>query len=101
MSQVSPFMRKSEVGYHHWCPGCERLHTLPKSWGFDGNLARPTFSPSFLQMPSPVQKRCHYNVVSGQLVFHGDSDHAYAGRTVYMPPLPAEYQDFCDPVEIP
>src|SRR5208282_539368 len=47
MGQVSSTLRRVEGGFGHWCPGCNEMHILPKSWNFDGNLERPTFTPSF------------------------------------------------------
>ncbi len=104
MSAPSGKMRRVEDRYIHWCPGCEELHPLPDRWVFDGNLERPTFTPSFRHswvlfdaytdegegVGEPRRHACHYFVIAGQLAFCADSTHALAGTTVPMPDLPED-----------
>lgn len=61
-------------------------------WSFNGDMERPTFSPSLLVWPTGdgYQKRCHLFLTDGQLQFCGDSDHALAGQTVPLPEWPSE-----------
>ena len=49
VGQVTDKMRKTTHGFSWWCPGCDEMHPLPfeRGWTFDGNLAAPTFTPSF------------------------------------------------------
>lgn len=82
-------LKRGTAQYWHWCPGCERLHPLPDSWTFDGNVDMPTFNPSFLQYPSEPSKRCHYFLHAGVLEFCADSHHALAGQNVPLPEIPA------------
>lgn len=100
--------------YLFFCPACGNCHgvwTGPRDegkpvWTFNGNMERPTFSPSlkitegrwtppvtpenleeFKKNPWPQEKVeyiCHLNVTDGQLVYHGDSTHALAGKTIPM-----------------
>ena len=113
MGQASGTLRRVEGGFGHWCPACEEMHVLPKSWTFDGNLEKPTFRPSFKH--SGLQrvfangnwtgewKRdanghtipfiCHYHLVGGELQFCSDSTHALAGKTVALPKLPEGLTD--------
>ncbi len=101
-------MRRGSRGWMHWCPACETEHPLPDSWAFDGNLDRPTFSPSFAQTfmhwtggidPSGLglgerqQRLCHYFVKDGNLQFLPDSWHKRSD-IVAMPPLPAPKDGF-------
>lgn len=94
MSQVSLFLRSFEDGYLHWCPGCDGIHMIyskaphpnGSKWTFDGNVDRPTFSPSV--NVGLTNGRCHYFVRDGKIEFCGDSTHALAGKTVDLPPLP-------------
>ena len=81
-----------------WCPGCDTAHA-PRvvgtageypghgpHWDWDGNVERPTFSPSYLVLaPAP---RCHSFIRAGQWEFLSDCEHALAGQTVAMVPLP-------------
>jgi hypothetical protein len=75
----------------HWCPGCNRLHrinvNLPNGggaqWGWDGNVERPTFTPSI-----NIMGQCHYFLRTGRIEFCADSSHALAGQRVELPDLP-------------
>lgn len=103
MSQ--PVLRSIDGRLFHWCPACERLHPLPSDtgkWAFDGNMERPTFSPSFKhylngdkgafrQIVSDKNGRqviCHYILTAGVLNFCSDCTHAMAGQAVPLPPIP-------------
>lgn len=102
-----------------WTPlGIDRSpHIGPCSWGFDGNLASPTFTPSikvttghYCHTP-PVpgncacdfQQRfpdedpwewpcciCHSFVRAGRIQFLDDCTHALAGQTVDLPEIDAK-----------
>lgn len=113
MGQVSSVLRRQTGGYGHWCPGCNEMHYMPDSWTFNGNLERPTFSPSFKH--SGIQrvfvdgqwngewKRdaagntipyiCHYILTDGILNFCGDCTHALVGQSVPLPALPEGLTD--------
>jgi len=82
-------------------------------WGFNGNLDRPTFSPSILsrsghyanghaecwcnmadRMPSESNHPewcyiCHSFVRDGRIEFLSDCTHAFAGQTVELPEIDA------------
>jgi len=97
MKQADPLIVRASVGgWHHWCPACERLHPLPDSWQFNGNFARPLFTPSFKQTfvamgaeVVGVEVVCHYFITDGMIQFCADSWH---GRSdiVAMPPIPVD-----------
>lgn len=80
-----------------WCPACKHAHRISTPrWGFDGNVATPTFTPSLrLSWQSPVSGQtetvCHLNVASGKLLYHGDCPHELKGQTIPMQDLPPEY----------
>jgi hypothetical protein len=113
MGQVSPYLRRTQAGYAHYCPGCESLHVITTEpqrpggpvWSFDGNLTAPTFGPSvnctwgrfadpnFVEESPDESGRCHYFLTAGQLQFLGDCTHALAGQTVPLPVLPPGYTD--------
>ena len=81
--------------YHFWCPGCEGYHRFDvrtdggrPSWSFDGNMERPTFSPSLLY-PEKTP-RCHLFLKAGRIEFLADCGHALAGKIVELPELPTD-----------
>lgn len=82
-----------------WCPGCDDAHQVvvesPNGWGFNGDLERPTFTPSVLVRygnrtdgPLGVNAVCHSFVAEGRIQFLGDCTHHLAGQTVDLPPWP-------------
>lgn len=116
MGQVSAVLRRATRGYSHWCPGCEEMHMIPDSWRFDGNVDRPTFTPSVRitgkqsvivagkwtgewvrdANDKAVDYCCHYILTAGTLNFCADSTHKLAGTAVPLPPLPPEFADILD-----
>ena len=103
MGQMSAKLRSTEAGLAHWCPGCDKMHSIPEyrmgwpSWTFDGNVDQPTFSPSVLHYwregEEETEKRCHYFLTAGVLHYCGDSSHPLAGQNVPLPDLPMALRD--------
>lgn len=88
-----------------YCPGCECAHRyqwhdgsvsavptpgIEPVWQWNGSIEQPSFTPSLV---CRGQRRCHLFVTDGQIQFCGDSEHALAGQTVPLPPLPDWLQD--------
>lgn len=78
--------------HNHWqfeCPGCGCSHYFDSRWSFNGDQAKPTFTPSLLvyAVPDavPPVPRCHSFVRDGRIEFLGDCTHALAGQTVELP----------------
>jgi len=102
------------------CPGCGLNHApvVEKGtnqapvWGWNGDVDRPTFTPSILvrttklteagmaafdrgEKPGPdgsyehVNVVCHSFVTDGRIQFLGDCTHAFAGQTVDLPEVEA------------
>lgn len=115
MSQVSAKLRRMSDAYAHWCPGCQDIHRLPDSWQFNGNVDRPSFTPSFKHSGyqvvkdangkwtgewvrddrgNPVPEVCHYTLTDAMLNFCADSTHALAGKSVPLPDLPTHAVDY-------
>lgn len=86
------------------CPGCissnsrsSGLHILPintnlrePAWTWDGDLIRPTLSPSILTRGSNrgTPTICHSFLKAGFFEFLSDCTHSLAGQTVEIPDLP-------------
>lgn len=88
------------------CPGCRTAHVVPTSgpnaWGFNGDVERPTLTPSILvhshgaldeQGQRYETPRCHSFVTDGRIAYCGDSTHALAGQTVELPEIEAVYSE--------
>lgn len=109
MGQVSSILRRGVDCYFHWCPACEEIHPLPDKWNFNGDLEKPTFSPSFKHEGYLKCKEadgrwngkwrrdaegrtipfvCHYILTDGVLNFCIDCTHDMAGKSVPVPKLP-------------
>lgn len=94
---------------HFWCPGCDEAHGVivdaPNGWGFNGDLERPTFTPSVLvrgaqwspeysfHLPNHNVEPgmpcvCHSFVTDGRIQFLTDSTHGLGGKTVDLPDWP-------------
>lgn len=77
-----------------WTPeGFERaplLNVVP-TWGFNGDLERPTFTPSILTSATHGEERtpfrCHSFVRDGRIEFLSGCTHALAGQTLDLPEL--------------
>lgn len=93
---LSTFLRDGGNGYlMHWCPGCKSLHLFkvgigePPVWTFNGNVEKPSFSPSMLINQGVSGHTCHYYLTDGVLQFCGDCDaHGLANQRVPLPQLP-------------
>lgn len=105
--------RIEQMGENHvafQCPGCGQDHCLPtagaNAWSFNGDMERPTLSPSILakglrvklgpdgkwngefeleQDGNPLPNLCHSFVTDGRIQFLSDCNHSLAGQTVDLP----------------
>jgi hypothetical protein len=80
-----------------FCPACRCGHgiwTTNKNevnnalWTFDGNMDRPTISPSILVRHTDFNGKdvvCHSFVNNGMIQFLGDCSHEMAGKTLELP----------------
>lgn len=100
-------------GVRFLCPGCKDWHATDNRWVFDGDVEKPTLSPSVLvrsghfisdykegdgcwckyNAEHPNDKAsfhcylCHSFVRQGKIEFLEDCSHALAGQTVDLPPM--------------
>lgn len=93
-----------------WCPGCDEAHSVtveaPNGWGWNGDLERPTFTPSVLvggvqweadsgfhrpthTVGAGMPRVCHSYVADGRIRFLTDSTHGLGGKTVDLPDWPS------------
>ena len=96
---MSQAVIETSTGWMIRCPVCT-FHVFPKkgkpgaSWTFNGDLHKPTFSPSMnsLVKYSEAQceedrrpdRRCHFIINSGMMAFCVDCTHEYAGKVIPM-----------------
>lgn len=114
MGQVSSKLRRSSGGYAWFCRACNQGHPLPSGWTFNGDLEKPTFSPSFRHAGkkttrnergewtgdwvrdadgNPVDEVCHYILTDGIVNYCSDCTHDMAGQSVPLPDLPDWLRD--------
>lgn len=80
-----------EGHYEFDCPGCKCSHyvnTKPErgaAWEFNGDLNKPTVSPSILVGSLGHVRRCHSFIKDGNIQFLSDCEHELAGQTVELP----------------
>jgi hypothetical protein len=89
------------------CPACGYGHRIPvkpheKGWDWNGDVDRPTFSPSILlrghgsRNPKTEEyvdlPTCHSFVTDGMIAFCGDCGHEMAGKTVPLPDIITDSQ---------
>lgn len=89
-------------GYRFLCPGCTCDHSIPtvgpNTWGFNGDLERPTFTPSLkvtyggpdADTAPELTACCHSFIEGGRIRFLGDCTHALKDQTVDLPEAQAE-----------
>lgn len=88
---------EDQEDYRFWCPGCDEIHGIRAKgpapvWTFNGNLKKPTFSPSHLtgwhgdNNEYFSEHRCHSYIEEGKIRFLPDCHHKLAGQTVPLPP---------------
>lgn len=81
-----PQIRDMEDGWAFFCPGCKCGHMFAKDgrWTFNGDLTKPTFSPSLLYSGGHEGQygRCHLFLRDGMIQFLSDCGHELAGQTV-------------------
>lgn len=105
MSAAGKLLRKCDGGYLVWCPACSEAHVVAvekplgngAKWTFNGDLEKPTFSPSLLVKtgsavdpdfkdgPDDPPTVCHSFIRDGNWEYCPDSRHELAGKTVPIP----------------
>lgn len=118
--KIKSFTASPGQGYNFHCPGCNEVHSVwvvpynagGPAWTFNGDIDRPTFSPSLLvraghyapqfkhgddcwctwKAKDPEKNKtsfgcyiCHSFIRDGKIQFLTDCTHALAGQTVDIP----------------
>lgn len=83
-----------EVHLLFQCPGCDNLHCVRTQaakdrpnqsvWGFNGDMNKPTFTPSVLTNGHDPATRCHIFVKDGMIQYLDDCWHTLKNTTVPM-----------------
>ncbi len=75
------------------CPACKQLHQIPTTkeashngavWKFDGDMKRPSFSPSLHIKDESGKTKCHSFIEQGHFRFLSDCNHSFANMMVPM-----------------
>jgi hypothetical protein len=74
------------------CPGCGHAHCVPaKRWNFNGDLQKPTLSPSVRHFYTKEDKTqvttCHYFIKNGVIEYCGDCQHDLKGKKIELPEI--------------
>ena len=95
-----------------WCPGCGCGHLYwcgpgfehSQKWDFNGNVDKPTFTPSlrtYVRITKEIDDKlvdtgeqktlCHLNLTDGQLQYCEDNPHKMNNQTIPMQDIPEDY----------
>lgn len=93
MSMFGEFLRRTDIGYAHYCPACAEMHHIAVDkpqrngaiWQFNGDAIFPTFNPSINISVNNGAERCHYYIVAGNIKYQSDCTHVLAGRIIPLP----------------
>lgn len=92
MPKAMPLQRPEgqHGGWMIFCPACQCGHLFDERWTFNGDVEKPTFSPSMLvnatlHATHPHMPRCHSFVNNGRIQFLTDCSHDMKGQTVDLP----------------
>lgn len=80
--QVSINPKNGAKTYTFMCPGCDSWHCPNDGWTFNGDVEKPTLSPS-IKMTFHDGKICHSHVKDGKIIFCDDcTAHELSGKTM-------------------
>ncbi len=67
-------------------------HRFDKTWTFNGDMEKPTLSPSYMTGFDNYKKNlCHSFIKDGKIQFLGDCFHELKGQTVELPDIDENY----------
>lgn len=85
------------MSYLFYCPGCGNHHYINDGWVFNGDLERPTITPSvkitmgpeydpntYMAKKGAKNRICHFFIKEGKIQYLSDCFHELAGKTIDM-----------------
>lgn len=95
MSRLSVYKCNEFTDYLFECVGCGISHSfkifendIARGWTFNGDLEKPTFTPSLLvRFPYGKDQKevvCHSFVTDGRIQYLNDCTHEQAGKTIEL-----------------
>ena len=93
---MAKFKKRVVEYYTFYCPGCKHEHTYAvfadkSQWNFNGNLERPSFTPSLLNrdidQEGKTKSVCHLFVTDGKIIYCNDCTHSFSGQTIDLPEI--------------
>lgn len=88
---------ENEIVYYFLCPACRSLHALNNTWQFNGDLNKPTVSPSvrvhWFKGKQRELRMCHSYIKDGMIQYLGDCTHKFAGKTVELPDITEDFKE--------
>ena len=80
---MQPKVKRVAKGWAIYCVACSCYHTYTDEWHFNGNVIKPTFSPSLkFQLGD---RCCHFNVKDGRIKYSHDCSHKYKNQDIELP----------------
>jgi hypothetical protein len=83
-----------DYDYSFFCPGCNCKHGFwvkgNVTWQFNGNMDKPTVSPSILHKVPQFNNTmhiCHSFIKNGMIQYLGDCTHKLANQTIELPEI--------------
>lgn len=80
--------------YIFYCPACKYHHPYNTvkvdnnpCWKFNGDMIKPTFTPSLKCFGGSTGTSCHLFVTDGKIIYCNDCPHEMAGKTIDMIPM--------------
>lgn len=93
-------IKNPDESHHSWaikCPGCGDYHCYDNRWTFNGDMERPTFTPSMKSTYEHGEPKithvCHSFVTDGRIQFLSDCTHSMKGQTVDLSDVPADWNE--------
>ena len=80
---------EGEESYLFFCPGCQCAHWVRvrgknPCWTWNGDVNRPTVTPSLNVHPN-TEQQCHSFITDGKMIYLADCWHDLKGKTVEIP----------------
>ena len=95
MSKAKLYVSQDKKTEQVWiyCPGCKTHHAFTvkhptfSPWQWNGDIEKPTFSPSMLVNKDYPESRCHSFVREGKIQYLDDCFHELKNQTVELPEI--------------